>query len=430
MSRSELFGPEEIAIIQSRQLRKTIHYLYTRSPFYRDRFERLAISPAEIKTLDDLARVPPTDAEDLRREGDRFLCVRPEEVAEVLTPAGTANAPFLIKLTEPDLARIAYNEQLSFRVAELGEADVVALAMTLDRCSLDGLAYSLGLRRVGAAALRIGPVAPEALWDLLVQARVTALVGEPSYLLRVVRHAEAVGFPLSETGVRKLICTGEAVRTPDLALNGMGRILAAAWNARVHASFVASELSGSLCECPEGCGGHLHPELMHIEVVDEQGRPLPAGELGEVCITPFGVTGMPVLRYRTKVLARILTGPCACGRQTLRLGPVAGRTDQRLRTGGREVQPHEVHVLLGSEAGVRSHLVLAEDGSGGEDRLVVWFDPVGPEVLDRIRDRFRQELQLEPELCAKSREELEALREEDEYRKIRWFLDRRTNPVH
>jgi phenylacetate-CoA ligase len=428
MSRSEMFSPEDIAIIQSRQLRKTIHYLYTRSPFYRDRFDRNGVVPAEVKTLDDLERIPPTTAEDLRREGDRFLCVRPEEVADVVTTSGTTGAPYLFKLTEVDLARLAYNEQLSFRTVELGATDVVALAVTLDHCYIAGLAYALGLRRVGAAVLRVGPVSPPALLDLLVQARVTALVAEPAYLLRVVRHAEAIGFPLAETAVRRLVCIGEAVRTPSLDLDPVGKTLAAAWNAQVFSSYGTTELSGSLCECPSGAGGHLHPELMHIEVVDDQGRPLPAGETGELCVTPFGVTGMPVLRFRTGDLGRLLTGPCACGRHTLRLGPVAGRKTQLLRLAGREVLPHDAHVLLQSDPGVLSHLIVAESGSGGEDRLSVRLEAGAPEVLERVRGRFQRELGLAPELHLLGHEELEAMRTEDEYRKSRWFLDRRADP--
>jgi phenylacetate-CoA ligase len=306
---------------------------------------------------------------------------------------------------------------------------VAALAVTLDRCYIAGLAYYLGLRRVGAAVLRVGPVAPGALLDLLVQARVTALVAEPGYLLRVVRHAESVGFPLAETAVRKLVCVGEAVRTPDLALDPVGRLLASAWDARVFSSFGATELAGSLCECPEGCGGHLHPEMMHVEVVDGQGRPLPAGETGELCVTPFGVTGMPVLRYLTGDQARLWTGPCACGRNTLRIGPVAGRMGQVLRVAGRELMPHEVHVLLGSEPGVLSHAIVAETGSDGEDRLLVLIEPREPEVWERLRDRFRQDLHVEPDLRLAGRGELDALRGEDEYRKSRWFLDRRTAPA-
>ncbi len=323
-TRSEMFTPEEISIIQTRQLRKTLHYVYDRSPFYRDLMDREGLLPAEIKTLQDLHFFPTTSINDLIREGDRFLCVRPEEVADIMMTSGTGDTSLVIKTTAQDMSRLAYNQQLVFLNAEVQEKDIVALAVTMDNCSMPGMAYYLGLRRIGAAGLRLGPISPDRFFRILEQTGISVVVAATTFLKSVITQAEKEDINLRRTTVKKLICIGEPVRQADFTLNSLGALLARTWDARVFSSYSTTDLSTTLCECEEGCGGHLHPELMHLEIVDERGHAIPDGEVGEICVTPFGITGAPVIRCRTGDYSFIREEQCNCGRSTSRLGPVSG----------------------------------------------------------------------------------------------------------
>jgi phenylacetate-CoA ligase len=425
MAISEMFSLDEIAILQTRQLRKTIHYIYNRSPFYRDLLDREGMSLTDIKTLEDLRHLPTTSKEDLSREGERFLCVRPEEVADITTTSGTSGAPIFFKLTEDDLARLAYNEQLSFRLAGITEKDMVALAVTLDRCFMAGMAYYMGLRRLGAAVLRVGPISPAFLLRFLERTGATAVVSVPSFLKRVGMYAEETGISLRHSTVRKLICIGEPIRQADFSLNALGQALSRSWGAQLFSTYASTEMSTTFGECEFGCGGHLHPELMHVEIVDENGRPVPNGAMGEVCVTPFGVTGMPLLRYRTGDFSCMHTEVCACGRNTLRLGPILGRRGQMLKVRGTTVFPAGIHEIVQAEAEVRAHVLIVESEDALSDKLTLLLDTDQPRAAERVRERVQAEIKTAPAIRIVSAEEINRLQSEGEYRKRRIFIDRR-----
>jgi phenylacetate-CoA ligase len=426
MAISEMFSLEEITIMQTRQLRKTIHYIYNRSPFYRDLLDREGMSLTDIKSLEDLRHLPTTAKEDVSREGDRFLCVRPEEVADITTTSGTSGAPIFFKLTEDDLARLAYNEQLSFRLAGITEKDVVALAVTLDRCFMAGMAYYMGLRRLGAAVLRVGPISPAFLLRFLERTGVTTVVSVPSFLKRVGLYAEEAGISLRRSTVRKLVCIGEPIRQADFSLNALGETLSRTWGAQLFSTYASTEISTTFGECEYGCGGHLHPELAHVEIVDEHGRPVPEGETGEVCVTPFGITGMPLLRYCTGDFTFQRSQVCACGRATLRLGPILGRRGQMLKVRGTTVFPAGIHEIVQGETEVKSHVLIVESEDTLSDKLTLLLETDQPRAAERVRERVQAEIKTAPEVRIVSAEEINRLQSEGEYRKRRIFIDRRT----
>lgn len=337
---------EEIAEQQGWLLRQHVEFLADRSPYYRRRFSELGIEVQQIRTLADLPRLPLTGKEDLARYAANMVAAPEVDLVDLCLTSGTTGPAVALPQSRQDLERVAYNEETAFRMAGLTADDRVLLAVALDRCFMAGLAYFLGLARIGALAIRGGTALLPALVELVLKQRPTAIVGVPTLLLRLATDLQNQGVDVTALGVRRLICIGEPVRIGALKLSRLGSKLADAWGATVYGTYASTEMATAFTDCEYGVGGHLLPDLMIVEIVDEDGVPLPPGEVGEVVATPLQVTGMPLLRFRTGDLARLHSDPCSCGRQTPRLGPIVGRKAEMLKVKGVTLFPQAVHTAL------------------------------------------------------------------------------------
>ena len=394
----------------------TFRYAAEHSPFFR-------ASLAPFRDVPRLDQVPVVDKPTVSAHNDAFLCVPRERVAEMVTTSGTTGRPLLWMLTNADLDRLALNERLSFECAGLTAGDTVLVAVTLDRCFIAGLAYWLGLRELGCAVARTGMASPVLVLEMIERVRPTAIVSVPSFLRIVAGTARERGFDLAGGSVRKTICIGEPVRDGSLALNAAGRSIERDWNARVYSTYGITELAASLCECEAGKGGHLHDELLHLEILDEAGRPLPDGEVGDVVATTFGVEAMPLIRYRTGDCAALYRGVCSCGRTTPRLGPVVGRRDHLLKLKGTSVFPSALAAVLDDTRGVEGYAIVARTDAGGSDTVEVLVH--GPVAPGPLREALQGRTKIAPQIRVTSREEIDRLQTLPESRKRRWFVDLR-----
>jgi phenylacetate-CoA ligase len=199
------------------------------------------------------------------------------------------------------------------------------------------------------------------------------------------------------------------------------------WGAKVFSTYGVTELAASLCECEAGRGGHLHPELLHLEALDEQGRAVPDGEIGELTATTFGVEAMPVIRYRTGDFAALHRAPCACGRRTLRVGPIVGRKNQRLKIKGTTVFPSALKAVLDAVPEISSYAIVARRGENFSDDVEIKFssaaDPT--KIISTLKELFQGAAKVIPRLTAAAPAEIEQLQLPDGARKRRYFVDLR-----
>lgn len=391
-------------------------YAAERSPFYRERL-------ASFRDVPCPDRVRPVDKQEVSARNEDFLCVPRDQVAEMVTTSGTAGRPLLWMLTKGDLARLSLNERLSFECVGLTARDVVLVAVTLDRCFVAGLAYWMGLQELGCAVVRTGMASPTLVLDMIERVRPTAIVSVPSFLRIVAETARERGFDLAGGPVRKAIVIGEPIRDAALALNAAGRSIERDWNARVYSTYGITELASSLCECDAGRGGHLHEALLQVEILDEAGRPVPDGAVGEVVATTFGVEGMPLIRYRTGDCAALYRDACLCGRTSPRLGPVVGRKNHLLKLKGTSVFPSAIAAALDDTPGVGRYVILARADVAGSDTVEVLVNgTVAPDVL---REVLQGRTKVAPLVRVASSEEIERLQAPANSRKRRWFVDLR-----
>jgi len=395
---------------------ETFRHAKTHSPFYRDLFHGVNGVP-RLETL------PTVDKQILSKHNLDFLCVPRERIAEIVTTSGTAGEPLLWMLTEADVKRLAVNEKLSFECAGLNAHDTVLVAVAMDRCFIAGLAYWQGLRELGCAVMRVGPSSSMLVLEMIERARPTAIVAVPSFLRVIADKAREVKFDLKNCSVTKAICIGEPIRDSAFGLNTSGRALATAWGVQVYSTYGITELANSLCECDAGTGGHLHDEMLHVEILDEEGKPMPDGEVGEVVATTFGVEAMPLIRYRTGDCAALFSAPCTCGRSTPRLGPIVGRKHQKLKFKGASLFPSTLQAVLEEAEGVEAFVIVARTEGELSDSVEVLIHGAGS--ITTLREMMQARAKIAPHIRHASREEIEGLQMPPQARKRRTFVDLR-----
>jgi len=417
--------PATIQAFQEQALRKQLDYVMQHSPFYR---EHLKDAPVKsVRSLAELQELPTTSKEDLQARNMDFLCVDREAIIDYITTSGTTGDPITFAMTEGDLQRLADNEYASFICAGGSARDVYQLMLTLDRRFMAGLAYFLGLRKLGAGIIRVGPGNAVLQFDTMERTRPTVLVALPSFLLTLIDYAEQQGIDLTKSSIRSAICIGEPIRDSRFKLNELGKRITEKWDIRLHSTYASTEMGAAFTECSEGCGGHHNPEMLVVEFLDAHDRPVAQGELGEVCITSLGVEGMPLVRFKTGDLCYHFRERCACGRQTLRMGPILGRKKQMIKYKGTTLFPPAFYEILNEMEEVDNYVVEVSTNSIDTDdiRILVGSRQAGPELEKRIKDHCRARLRVAPRIEFLDPEEVDRLQFPGENRKAITFLDKR-----
>lgn len=414
--------------MQDEKLRELLLCLNRYSPFYRELFIKNGIDVADIKTLSDLPRIPVSVKENLQQRNDDFLCVGRDKIIEYTSTSGTLGSPVTIALTENDLKRLAYNEYTSFVCADGLPSDIYQLMLTLDRQFMAGMAYYSGIRKLGAGIIRLGPGVPSLQWETINRIKPTSIVAVPSFILKLIQFAHEHHIDLKNSSVKKAICIGENIRNTDFSLNMLGRKITESWNIQLYSTYASTEMQTAFTECREGRGGHLNPELLIVELLDENNRQVAPNEPGEVTITTLGVEGMPLLRYKTGDICMYSDDPCGCGRSTLRLSPVVGRKKQMIKFKGTTLYPPALFDLLNEMEDIRDFVAEVYSNEIGLDEVLLYIQPVtGSSECDRkIRAYLQARLRVSPHITYLSSEEIQKMQLAGSGRKAVKFIDKRS----
>lgn len=403
------------------RLRAHVADLRSRSPWYR---EQLAgIDPASITALSDARRLPFTSKQQLSERTGLFRCVPPSRVAEHVFTSGTTGKPLAFALSSADVDRLARNEATSLATAGITAADTVQITTTLDKRFMAGLAYWLGLRAIGAGTVRCGPGNAESQYETAVECGTTALIIVPSYLLRLLREWEQRGLRVDRTLITRAICIGEPTSSAFGAPNLLAQRIAELCSFQLHGTYASTEMATACTEAAPFAGHVVPDELMHIEVLDERGDPVPEGEAGEVVATPFGVEAMPLLRFRTGDVCAWRWGNDGLGQPAKLLGPVLGRKEQRLKVKGTTLWPQQIIDALNAEPGLEGFAIVRERDEHGGDRVRVLAAATDHE-LKAVADRLADRLRVRPEVEGITRDALNRLINDPRQRKPAIVIDR------
>ncbi|MBN2165439.1 MAG: AMP-binding protein [Marinilabiliaceae bacterium] len=417
----------EIKRFQESKLPELLEYLNTHSKFYQRFFNKHKIDIYKIKTLDDLRLIPTTSKYDLQTFNSDFLCVPAGKVIDYLTTSGTSGEPVVFAETENDLQRLAYNEYISFACATAEPSDIFQLMVTLDRRFMAGMAYYEGIRKLGAASVRVGPGNPGLQFDTIERIKPTALVTVPSFLLKLIEYAEKHNIDYRNCSVSKAVCIGESIRNDDLTLNTLGERIVEKWNIKLFSTYASTEMGTAFTDCQYGLGGHHHPEMIIVEFLDEDENPVPPGTPGEVTITTLGVEGMPLLRFKTGDICNHFIDPCPCGRKTTRLGPLIGRKNQMIKYKGTTLYPPALYDVLNDIGNVKNYIVHVSHNQIGTDDIEVrvGVKKICPDLEKEIKDKFRTKLRVAPSVVFYTPEEIACMQHPEMSRKPITFIDER-----
>lgn len=418
---------EEILAHQEQKLQEVLTYVNKFSPFYNKLFEENKIDVNSIKTIEDLQRLPLTTKDDLQQQNDAFFCVPKTSIIDYATTSGTLGDPVTFGLTDSDLDRLAENEYQSFKCAGIQKGDVVQLMTTIDRRFMAGLAYFLGLRKLGAGIIRVGAGIPQLQWDSILQYQPKYLIAVPSFLLKLIDHAEKNNIDYKNSSVQGVICIGESLRQADLSPSILAQRIAEKWNIKLYSTYASTEMGAAFTECEYTQGGHLNPELIITEILDDNNNVVADGELGELTVTTLGVEALPLIRFKTGDMVRKHTTTCDCGRHTYRLGPVEGRKRHMIKYKGTTLYPPAIVDLLNSFPQIKLHLIEVFTNEIGTDEIVIKIvtEDNNPDFLKSIKDTFRAKLRVAPKVVLEDFEILQKIIFNPMSRKPITFIDKR-----
>ena len=333
----------ELEALQLERLEETIERCMN-TFFYRSRFEACGIVPKDIRTLDDLHKIPFTTKQDLRDNYPFGLAAVPmSDVVRLHSSSGTTGTPTVILHTQKDLDEWANAVARCLHMLGLRRGDVFQNSSGYGMFT-GGLGFQYGAERLGMLTV------PAAAGNTLRQIKfimdfgTTALHAIPSYASRLHEVMEEVGVnPERDTKLHTLIIGAEP--HSEEQRRKIERML----GVKAYNSFGMSEMCGPgvAFECKEQNGMHIWEDYYIVEIVDPVTlEPVPEGEVGELVLTTINREAMPLLRYRTRDLTRILPGECPCGRHHKRLDRMKGRSDDMMILKGVNIFPIQIETIL------------------------------------------------------------------------------------
>ncbi len=380
---------EEVRALQLEKLKAQVAWTYDRVAWYRERMDALGVAPGDIHSLDDVRKLPFTDKSVLRDTFPYGLFAVPlDEVVELHASSGTTGKPIVVGYNAHDMdvwsdciARLA-------QMAGVVPGDRVQMAFGYGMFT-GGFGLHYGCQKLGCMMIPAGSGNTERHIAMIGDYGTTVLIATPSYALHMCEVGERLGFDWEASTLRVGLFGGEPC-PPGLKAEIEERMHIVCTDNYGLTEVMGPGVSGECLAARDM--QHIAEDHFLWEVVDpETGEPVGEGEMGELVLTPLDKQAIPVLRYRTHDLTRVVCEPCACGRTSARMQKVRARCDDMLIIRGTNVFPSQVEDVLSGIRGVTPHYRIVVETANGLDRMTV-------------------HVELKPEAFSDSFEEMEGLR--------------------
>ena len=392
----ETLPEKDLKKLQLERLKKIVSYVYERVPHYRKKFDEAGVKPEDIKSLEDVRRLPFTTKEDLFVDYPYgLLAVPKEDVVRVHTSSGTTGKPKAIFFTKNDIELGAELIARCLVMTGTTKGDVLQNSMTYGLFT-GAFVMHYGAEKVGVFVVPAGPGNTERQIELMRLFGTTCVHMTPSYALYVASI-------ILEKGIREDLKLKRAYLGAEPYSEETRRKIEEMLGIDVYNCYGLSEMGGPGVgfECPVKEGLHIWEDAYLVEIINPQtGEPVEDGEVGELVITSLCREAMPLIRYRTRDLTKVIPEPCSCGRSHVRISRILGRADDMFIVKGVNIFPQQIEaVLMGIKGVAQNYQIVLE----GYNDFVVRVE-IEREFFD---GRIERLLQLKEEIIEKLRAEIQ-----------------------
>ncbi|RLI86110.1 MAG: phenylacetate--CoA ligase, partial [Archaeoglobales archaeon] len=395
--REEVLPKREIEELQLKRLKWVIRHAYENVPFYRQRLKDAGIHPDDIKSREDIVKIPFTTKEHLREYYPFGLFAVPKDkIVRIHTSSGTSGKPKVVGYTRSDLENWINMVARCLYMVGVRQKDVFQNMVSYTFFT-GGLGFHYAAELIGATVVPAGTGNTERQIRYMLDFGTTVIHATPSYAMRIKEVAEAMNIKPDEIGLR-IGCFGAEPWSESTR-----KRLEDAFGLKAYDSYGLSEMNGPgvAFECEEQNGLHIWADHYFVEIVDKEGNPVAEGEKGELVLTPLTKEALPLLRYRTGDITFIMDDECSCGRTHPKIHRILGRTDDMIVVRGINVFPSQIEHVLMQIPEVGDHFQVVITRNGSLDELTVKVE-MRDEVftgeladLEKIRQKVQKELQKE-----------------------------------
>ena len=375
MSRSEMEN------LQLERLKKIVKHAYDNATYYRAKMDAVGVKPEDIKTLEDVNKLPFTTKEDLR---DNYplgmLAVPKKDIVRIQASSGTTGKQKILGYTRGDLELWAECAARCFAMSGVTDEDVLQVAYGYGLFT-GGLGAHAAGEKIGAMVVPMSTGNTKRLTTLMVDLGVTAIACTPSYLLHIAEVLEENDM-LKDVKLRTAICGAEPWT------DSMRREIESKLHCRAHDIYGLTEMMGPgvACDCEERTGLHICEDHFLAEIIDDKTlEPVAHGETGELVFTTLTKMGQPLIRYRTRDLTSLMYEPCKCGRTTARISRFKGRSDDMLIIRGVNVFPSQIEAALLEVEEATPYYFINVDRVNNMDTLEILVELKEQYYSDEIR---------------------------------------------
>lgn len=379
----ETLPREALAAIQLKRLKATLERVYATVPFYKKKFDEAGVTPADIRSLSDLNRIPFTTKQDLRDNYPYGMFAVPmANVVRIHASSGTTGSPTVVGYTARDIGTWAECMARALSAGGAGRRDIIHNAYGYGLFT-GGLGVHYGAEKLGASVIPVSGGNTKRQIVIMKDFGPTILTATPSYTLHLAEVAKEMGISFKDLKFKFGIFGAEPWS------EHMRAELEETLNIKAVDIYGLSEVMGPgvAIECHEAQKGlHIFEDHFIPEIIDPAtGEVLPYGETGELVFTSITKEAFPVIRYRTRDITSLSTEPCICGRTHIRMKRVSGRSDDMLIIRGVNVFPSQIESVLMKTEQVEPHYQLVVDRVDNLDTLTVKVEVSGSLFSDEIK---------------------------------------------